>query len=206
MIGRVQHLEEERLFDCYLAERAGDAADPRLAVHLADCPECTDRYTDLVRFMETLDAQGEAEADAIFTPACLRNQREQIARRVEQTGTAARVISFPGRFVQRHISGANGRIAVRWTASAAAAGLVVGVGLGMILDQQRALAPAASVTARSSAPVAAAPAPDAPRPLVSDYDTFVRELDQARGGPGSPELRMFDELTPHVHEISMPLH
>jgi hypothetical protein len=74
----------------------------------------------------------------------------------------------------------------------------------MFLDQQRTVPVITAV--RTAPPPIAAPAPEAAVAVVSDYDTFVRELDQARGGPGAPELRFLDQATPHVHEASMRLH
>ena len=72
MIARAHHLQDERLFDGYLAERAGDTMDPPVAEHLADCGECTARYAELVRFMDGVRAEAEAETDEIFTPEGLR--------------------------------------------------------------------------------------------------------------------------------------
>ncbi|HEY6213918.1 MAG TPA: hypothetical protein VIW45_16605, partial [Vicinamibacterales bacterium] len=93
---RAQHLHDDRLFDCYVAERGGETPDPRAAEHLTDCRECSGRYAELSRFMETLRADGEAESDAVFTADRLRAQQAAIARRIELVGRPARVISFPG--------------------------------------------------------------------------------------------------------------
>jgi anti-sigma factor RsiW len=101
VIGRAHHLQEERLFDSYLAERGGQPIDPPVAEHLADCGACGSRYAELSAFMDGLRRDGEAEADAIFTPERLRAQQQQIARRIASVGRAARVLSFPGRLVQR---------------------------------------------------------------------------------------------------------
>ena len=40
MIVRAQHLQDERLLDCYYAERRGEAPDPPAAEHLSDCDAC----------------------------------------------------------------------------------------------------------------------------------------------------------------------
>jgi hypothetical protein len=85
MIGRARHLHDDRLFDCYVAEHQGDAVDPPAAEHLADCDACSSRYADLARFMETIRAEGQDEADAIFTADRLRLQHQQIVRRLETT-------------------------------------------------------------------------------------------------------------------------
>ena len=40
---RAQHLHDDRLFDCYLAVRDGEALDPPVAEHLTDCDVCHER-------------------------------------------------------------------------------------------------------------------------------------------------------------------
>ena len=90
---RAHHLHDEQLFDCYITERGGDAIDPPSAEHLADCNACSARYAELAQFMDTLRREGDADADAVFTPERLRAQQQQIARRIEQVGRPARVIS-----------------------------------------------------------------------------------------------------------------
>ena len=131
MITRARHLQEERLFDSYMAERQGDGLDPPVAEHLADCQACTTRYAELAAFMDGLRREGDAEADALFTPERLRAQQRQIARRLALVGRPARVISFPGRVVRRTIAASTSRTAPRRiAAAAAAAGLLLGAALG----------------------------------------------------------------------------
>jgi anti-sigma factor RsiW len=125
-----RHLQDERLLDAWLAARQGERLDPRVAEHLADCGACRVRYEELVQVMDLVRQEGEAEADAVFTPERLRRQQLQIARRIEQVGRAARVISFPGRFVRRTMTASATPSAPRWVAAAAAAGLFIGAALG----------------------------------------------------------------------------
>lgn len=192
MMGRVGHLRDERLHDCYLAELAGDPADPSTAEHLADCPDCAERYTELFRFLEALRSHADTEVDALFPAERLRSQRQQIASRLAQVGHSARVISFPVRLVRHHMTAAATRVTPR-LAAAAVAGLLVGGALGMFSNwpwRPPTAAPAFQVT-QSAAPSAA--------PM--DADLFLSTLDLALGGPRSPELEPFDILTPHVREI-----
>jgi hypothetical protein len=196
------HLHDERLFDCYLAERAGEAVDPPSAEHLADCDACAVRYTDLIAFMNTLRAEGEAEADAVFTPERLHAQQQQIARRIEQAARPARVISFPGQFVRRTIS-ASSRTPPRWVAAAAAAGLFIGIAVGAsfewethVRDQQtfargpQVNRPAMFTTGTTRG--ASVAEPDA---------AFLDDLELALERPRTRELVAFDEFTPHVRDI-----
>ena len=204
MIARARHLQEERLFDSYLAERAGDPIDPPIAEHLADCAACGARYAELAAFMDALRKDGEVEADAIFTPERLRVQQQQIARRIALVRRPARVLSFPGRIVRRTIAASAARTPPRWVAAAAAAGLFVGVALGasfqwrtqlqgrqMLSDATRArTARLGPVATRGTGPADVAP-----------DDAFLSDLEIALERPHTRELQAFDALTPHVREI-----
>lgn len=207
MIGRARHLHEDRLFTCYVAAQSGEAVDSRSADHLADCDECRVRYDDLVRFMEQLREDAEAETDVVFTPDQLRAQQQHIMRRIEHLGHPARVLSFPGRVVHRHFAPRSGRVAPRWAAAAAAAGLFVGVGVGVIFDARHRSVPAAGLAmtierpARVATPVIAVAGPS---PVVDD-DAFLSQLETVLLGPHNQELLPFDTLTPRVQEISTDL-
>lgn len=212
MISRAHHLQDDRLFDCYLAERGGEAIDPPLAEHLADCETCAARYAELAGLMTVLRREGEAEADAVFTAERLRVQQQHIARRLAHVGRPARVLSFPGQFVRRTIHASTSRTAPRWMAAAAAAGLFIGVAVGASYERgSRARVPIGSSasqrliardaeTARSSRLT-----PDTPRGSnaadVAADDAFLSDLEVALERPHTRELQAFDALTPHVREI-----
>ena len=205
MIHRAHHLPEERLFDSYLAERSGAPIDPPGAEHLADCAACGTRYAELSSFMDTLRRDGDAEADAIFTPEHLRLQQEQISRRIALVGRPARVLSFPGRIVRRTIDASQSRTAPRWVAAAAAAGLFVGVAVGASfqwrsqLDGRRTFLSDSS-RARTQRLTPVATRGTAPADVASD-DAFLSDLEVALERPHTRELMAFDALTPHVREI-----
>ncbi len=210
MIARAPHLHDERLFACYVAERGGEAIDPRAAEHLADCGECGARYGELARFIDQLRAEAYAETAEIFTPERLRAQHQQIARRLAQVGRAARVISFPGPFVSRHMRASAARGVARWVYTAAAAGLVVGVALGAFYEAEwrtiRRTGPAPASLRATAAPRPVRPAPVATggASAASDAsdDAFLSELEVALERPRTRELQPFDALTPHVREIA----
>ena len=202
---RTRHLHDDRLVECYLAQRQGESADPPALEHLADCDGCGGRYAELAGLLDQLRADGEAETDAIFTPERLRAQQQQIARRMEALARPARVISFPGRVVERTIRASTSR-SPRWTAAAAAAGLFLGIALGASYEWEsrgRIIAP--GLTARSGsvsrgvrlAPVASRGAADG----AAD-EAFMEELDWALDRPHTRELAAFDAFTPHVREVS----
>lgn len=208
---RARHLPEDRLFDGYLAERAGDPLDPRVAEHLADCDACAHRYSELMSMMDELAAQATADCDAVFTPDRLRAQQQQIARRLELIGRPARVISFPRAFATGRTGPPAAHRPQRWIAAAAAAGLFIGVALGVSLQWQRHAQSASSLTAARPAP--AYPARIAPAvpvatdgrtgpPQVAADDAFLSDLDLLLERPRTRELLAFDTFTPHVREVS----
>jgi hypothetical protein len=212
VIARARHLQDERLFDCYLADRAGDIVDPPSAEHLLECADCEARFNQLAEFMDTVRVDGNAEADEVFTPERLWNQHQAVLHRIEQVGRPARVISFPDR-VGGHVAGAATRVAPRWLAAAAAAGLFVGVAVGsMFFDQGARISGAQTMMARSKpqrTPVAPPPvrvtSPASVVEPAADDDKFLAELEEALQNPRARELMPLDALTPHVRDVSARL-
>ncbi len=216
MNARASHLQDDSLSDCYFAERRGEALDPPAAEHLADCPSCSDRYADFARFMTSLREDANVEVETWFPAERLRAQRQEIARRLESIGRAARVISFPGRLVARRVHPATTRMATRWIAAAAAAGLFVGVAAGTLFDfgnrfdlglhGRRGFGRLVSREAGNAAgPARVTPVPAAAataRAAAPDEDNeFMSALDLALDRPHTLELVAFDALTPHVRDI-----
>jgi anti-sigma factor RsiW len=196
------HLLDDRLFDCYLAARDGEGVEPHLAEHLVDCESCASRYAEIAAFMDMLRAQGDAEADAVFTPDRLRAQRQQIARRVEHVGQPARVLSFPARFVRRTMSATSSRMAPRWIAAAAAAGLFIGVALGASYQYGTHGRAVQQLARQTAAPRIAPVATGGNSPAqVAEDDAFLSDLEMALERPHTRELVAFDALTPHAREV-----
>jgi len=204
---RARHLQEERLFECYLAEHDGEAIEPTAAEHLTDCAECGARYVDLRTFMDGLRTEADRELDELFPAERLRVQQQQIARRLEQLAHPARVITFPGHRPDQHAAVARSRVATtRWIGAAAAAGLFLGIGLGTFF-YPGGRAPEPGTVAAVVAPVTRQ-APEAPPAVllsvpqaVSDTEQFLSELELAMERPQTPELVALDDMTPHVREI-----
>jgi hypothetical protein len=212
------HVLEEKLFDCYLAERSGERIEPPVAEHLTDCPPCAERYADLARFMDGLRAEGTADADALFTPERLRLQQQQIARRLAKVGRPARVLSFPSQFVRRTMTDPTSHAAPRWVAAAVAAGLFVGVAVGASYQygahsrvaQQRLArqtgnrgigAPGAGPEVGATGVTPVATRGQSPAQVAAD-DAFLSDLEVALERPHTRELVAFDAFTPHVREVS----
>jgi anti-sigma factor RsiW len=209
MIGRTEHLHDDHLVECYFADRRGEPLDPPSAEHLTDCAACNTRYADLITFLDDVRTSADAETDAAFTPERLRQQQEHILRRLEHASRSARVISFPGQ-MSGHPIVVNGRVAPRWLAAAAAAGLFVGVAVGGTFLQPG-LQRSATTMRVASNPSAAARLAPTPAVLVNaptgvdsiDDDAFLMQLEFALERPHTQELQPFDALTPHVREIGV---
>jgi anti-sigma factor RsiW len=206
-MNRAPHLQDERLFDCYLSVQNGDVLDPPVAEHLTDCDDCGERYAAMTHFLETLSANAAAEADAIFTPERLRAQQLLITRRLEHVGHPARVITFPGRRPSHNLNSTAPRSARRWVAAAAAAGLFIGVGTGLFLDWETRAGSSerrARAVVRQTHLEAPASVVEIPRPESAAIDeAFLAEIEVAGDRPRTRELVAFDELTPHVREVNL---
>jgi hypothetical protein len=216
MSGRAPHLQDDSLSDCYFAERRGEALDPPAAEHLADCASCAERYAEFERFMTSLRDEANAEVDAWFPADRLRAQQQDIARRLDHVGRAARVISFPGRLAAPRMHRSTTRMATRWIAGAAAAGLFVGVAAGTLFDfgtrfefGMRGRRSVRQLGARSAGvptlPASLTPVPSvgtATRATEAD-DVFMSALELALDRPHTSELVAFDALTPHVREVDL---
>jgi len=209
VIARSPHLQEDRLLESYFADRRGDPVDPRVAEHLVDCDGCNRRYAELAGFMNAVRDEAEAEVDALYPPERLRAQQSQIERRLEHLGRAARVISFPGRFAGGRATPPGQRIATRWVAAAAAAGLFVGAAASMFFDEQsHAMRAARQVSASRQLVGSVRPTRLMPvgtlgsaQPMIDTDADFLTDLDVALERPRTRELQPFDALTPHVRPV-----
>lgn len=206
MIRRARHLHDNQMFECYVAERGSEPLAPPLVEHLSDCQSCGARYAELARFMDALRAEADAETDATFPAERLQAQQRDIARRIESVARPARVISFPGQIGQRTMAASASRPAPRWAAVAAAAGLVVGIGLGATFEWESRRVAGRQATVRDSVDSRAPRAvPSATRaghtPDGAADDAFLSELEWALDRPRTRELVAFDAFTPHVREI-----
>lgn len=168
----------------------GLEVDPATSAHVAACTDCA-RAVESMQIALAGDHQAaEAEADAHFTPARLERQRAAILRHITPH-PAARVLSFPSR---GRVMPAARRVARRWVAAAAAAGLIVGLWAGRSLYEPR------STRLGSGAAPAFASA-DASSPSSSpSEEAFLVELEVAVGSPRFEPLVPLDAMLPPIHE------
>jgi len=137
----------------------------------------------------------EADADAAFTPERAAAQRAAILARLG-AGADSRVLSFPPRTADAPRAATRApRPALGWVLTAAAAGLVVGVGTGHgIYLEWPGRAPAPPIRAAATPPVAYA----APDDAVETDDAILGEVETALASRGVDELQPLDALTPRV--------
>jgi hypothetical protein len=185
---RENHLNDEQLLEAYFL--ADETA------HLQTCRGCRDRFEGLARTMELVRADAAREADAVFTPALLHDQRDRVMRRLERQGHSADVLRFPNRFGSQRAAHRLLGPARRWVAGAAAAGLVAGVFLGFAVDR------------RVNAPVlpAALVTPSSRQYASAQDEQILGEIEDVLNGPSRRvvELRALDDMTmpPDLQEAS----
>jgi hypothetical protein len=166
--------------------------------HLTTCASCRVRFAEFSSWLENMRVDAVTEADDYFSAERLATQQAQIFRRLEAAERPARVIAFP-RFAQPLSSRSSN--ASRWIAAAADAGLIVGVGVGQLMDLRH------SLTVRDT-PAAQTQLVDAPltarrdsrvQPISATRDeAFLSELEASLSRASVPELRALDAFTPRA--------
>jgi hypothetical protein len=193
---RSPHLSDDQLMEAYVL--AGEDA------HLAVCRQCRGRFDSLARALQQVREDAIREADSVFTPEQLHEQRDRIMRRLERHGHPAEVVMFPHRApnqaaaVQRVLGPAR-----RWVAGAAAAGLAAGLFLGFALDRRTHYG---SVDAGIQQSASRAPAAAWTSPADARDDQFFTEIEDALMGSRAVELLAIDAMTTpvEIREVSYP--
>jgi hypothetical protein len=198
------HPADDRLIALYFGDtEAGAEQERAVRQHVHGCETCTWRFTELVAPLERLRADAASEAAEIFTPARLDAQRAAIRERLELGARASRVIPFPASrpTLDRAVIA---RPMFRWVAAAAAAGLLVGVSAGRLLNTpgEPGLAPAATVVLAPSAPPVSGQANEEPGIRAAD-EAFMIEVEAAVSRQRIAALSALDDLTPHAREAIM---
>jgi hypothetical protein len=170
--------------------------------HLNACAVCRSRFSAFTVWLEELRTEATSEADEAFPAERLAAQHAQIFRRLEAAERPARVIAFPK--FSRPLAARSSSRASRWVAAAAAAGLIVGVGVGQLMDLRPSLSN--RVPAAQTRLADARRSPDRPEAGIRTVSTavgdekFLSELDASLSRPAVPELRALDEFTPRAGE------
>jgi anti-sigma factor RsiW len=197
------HPADDRLIALYFGDDEASADDRRaVRQHLHGCETCTWRYTELSAPLERLRQDAAGEADEVFTPARLDAQRAKILDRIGQA-PSSRILPFPASAGRLDRSGVRRPLA-RWVAVAAAAGLLVGVMGGRLLQYGAGAPVSAPVAARTVIPSlpSSEVVSDSPSPLTSIErdEALLNEIEQAVFKQRITALSALDELTPHVRQ------
>jgi len=166
---------------------------------LEECAVCEERRAALAAMLAEIGETARAEADAAFPADRLARQCARILHRLDQHGRHGRVIAFPVHANEPRIL--RTRLASRWVAGAAAAGLAIGLLGGYLArnaSEQRDLSVGRfSVTAvprDGAAGIVKVPLP------ISD-DEFLGQIDLVADGPGATSLRSLHDLTPAAWDV-----
>ena len=179
-----------------------ESGQPTTDPHLDTCADCQGRYAAFTDWMDGLHDDAHADADAVFTPERLAVQQAQVMRRLEALERPARVIAFP-KFA-RPVATPQ-RSVQRWVASAAAAGLIIGLAAGQFVDIRDAFGRpeigSVSQSARANQPSRVIDATPSVTPIsassVSDEAIFFGDL---VSGAQYATLRTMDDITPRARE------
>lgn len=203
-VGLRGHLDDGAFAEIWSASvLTGEAAsDP----HLDACQQCRSRYEAFTGWLARIQEDARSEADEAFSPDRLAAQQAQVMRRLEAIERPARVIAFP-KFAQP-ITSTQGH-AQRWVATAAAAGLVIGLAAGQFLDIRDAFGggrrnPTDTVlqtTARNDILLPAQIATPAAFPGVSDEALFFGESEKR---VRLATLESVDDITPRGRDLDLP--
>lgn len=192
-----RHLVDDQMIAVYIgAEPRFGRRTRTLSRHLEGCLLCARRYEAFAQQMTDLRDDATAEADEIFTPAKLEAQRLMILQRLEHASHPARVIPFPAHGTP-NLSIFTGTQVRRWSAVAAAAGLILGLTLGRMTDF--AGQPRVREADRTPAPVTrpiqtARPATETPN--ANDVEILMSRIQQAQGElQVPPELEALGGMT-----------
>jgi len=175
---------------------AGAPATP----HVDGCADCQARLAERRAWTRATAADAADAADAVFTPARLAAQRASILRRLEAAGRSARVIAFPhGAPAPATIRTAS---VLRWTAGAAAAGLMIGVATGHLLEWHpegaRTVAAVPAPAVPLSRIVSSPPSQDAPAEALDEEGLLEAAYDRV----SVDALEAIDDITPRAREFA----
>ena len=200
---RDSHVPLDRLTALALVGRAPEGEPDRSALtHVTQCSLCADELARLSAVSDEWREAAVAEVDAIFDAASLETQRSRILDRLAHLGQVARVLPFPTRTREIVMPVASG--GRRWVSVAAAAGLIIGLVAGQLLQ----FAPLDRTAARDQVSMQAPGRTGSPAivpaaastPLLSD-DELLDEIEAAVQLRRAQSLRALDALTPTASEF-----
>jgi hypothetical protein len=196
-LGRRRHLDDIAFSELWSAATAGghDTIAVSNSAHLESCAACRARYEAFAEWFADARVEAIAAAGEAFPAERLAAQQSHILRRLEALERPARVIAFP-KYAQPVTTTRSGP--QRWIAAAAAAGLIIGLGAGELLDLGRSarLRPAAD-----NQPLPR-PAHSSVQPISANSDDAL--LYDADLSPRVEALQALDAITPRPRDLEQP--
>lgn len=190
-----RHLDDDDLAEIW--SRAASEGRAATHPHLTTCAHCRVRYSAFSGWLDDLRHEAHAEADDVFPPERLAAQQAAIFRRLEALERPARVIAFPRQ--TRPVTGSQ-PFARRWIAASAAAGLVIGLATGMILDLRHALEGPSQTTRTAEGPQSTS-VRQGTQPVSLSVDEILFYEDDVDGGAlGARYMPVLDQLIPRARD------
>jgi hypothetical protein len=194
---RQSHLDDWAIAELWSARLAtGTDGDPVELSHLRECGACRVRYEAYSSWLDDVRSDALDEADEAFPAERLATQQQQILRRLETLERPARVIAFPR---QSQPTAVARRGPQRWIAAAAAAGLIIGLGAGEVLDLKNLRRAGAPVRRPAQPGIAQSAHTGVQTVSLSSDDAFLYDSDAA--SPRVEALQALDEMTPRVRDL-----
>lgn len=187
------HLSDESLVELHTLLVAGDSlVAGRYLRHVRACETCAERFAEVRAMCADIGEAARAAADSRISASRLDRQLDVITRRLE--GHSGRILNFP---IGAH------RVAPaptlnRWVALAAAAGLVIGLAAGMLVDSVGAGPAQRWLASRPSVAAPEATLPDGVHPEADER--MLAEIDHALARSRTKEFRALDSLTPRISD------
>ncbi|MGH9174125.1 MAG: hypothetical protein ACRD1H_07190 [Vicinamibacterales bacterium] len=201
---RTNHVPIDRLTALAFVARAPETEEDQLALgHVSQCNRCATELARLTADADSLREASCARADTLFDDTMLEVQRSRILDRLANLGQVARVLRFPRN--RRDVAMPVSTSSRRWVSVAAAAGLIIGLVAGQLLNfvpWQGAVRRDATLTLQTPArqsgsglmPVSSA------GPSLTD-DKFLDEIEAAVQLRRAHSLRALDALTPTAGDV-----
>ncbi len=190
-----RHLDDAALAELWTA--ADGSPDGLTHPHLERCPECRVRLTAFETWMDDIRGDALAEAEGAFPTERLAAQQAQIFKRLEAAERPARVIVFP-KFPVNAVTRPSP--VTRWVATGVAAGFIIGIGLGNLMDlRHMGATPEPRTAVRQQAADSAGRGVIPASATVSD-EALLQEL-EAMAAPQYDALRAFDTFTPRAADF-----
>jgi hypothetical protein len=197
-ISRQGHLDDADLAAIWSDVESGDPLARN--AHFAACAECRARYDDFCAWLTDIREDAIAEADVAFPADRLAAQQSHILRRLEAMERPARVIAFPR--LNRTVTAAHSR-PQRWVAAAAAAGLIVGIAAGQMLNLRQTFNRTEELHQVAMHNAQATSAGRASiQPLNAGNDEML--MYEAAARSHLPALESIDALTPRMQDREQP--